>query len=203
MPDQSIAKSLAGFLPHSSGSEPHDYLFVVMVIMVVVALFFGVGLVMLDALAKRVAKRVLADQGLRDQAAIARETQTARETMNDAIRRMSREVSEHMDTLTEHLRDNNIPLTIAVDSAEGRQILEAMITRTRPNVIVRTAARRSRAQIEDEMEHENAPTVWARILQDDDEEGTPCPKIEPELPKSPKPQKKSVPKRKGTRKATS
>lgn len=97
---------------------------------------------------------------------------------------MSKQVADLMDDV----RQGTIPFVIAVGTGLEMQQLEGLIARVQPRVVVRPARK---GKVEPEpVVPAGSMTAWDHILQDEDEEGIPCPKTEtPEPPKEATPEK--------------
>ena len=96
---------------------------------------------------------------------------------------MSKQVADLMGDV----RQGTIPFVIAVGTGLEMQQLEGLIARVQPRVVVRPSVRKGKAEPEPVVPA-GSMTAWDHILQDEDEEGIPCPKTE-----TPEPLKEATP----------
>jgi hypothetical protein len=137
-----------------------------------------------------------ARQAAQAQANAAQEIADHQRVMIDEIGRTRAAMRADLQRILASLRNNTLPLTLVVETPEERQALEALISRQAPRTVVRQVGRTSRRDAE-QVTDPAVPTAWARILTEDDEEGTPCPATTTIAPpptptEEPKPAKKAI-----------
>lgn len=175
-----------------------------------VSLVFGFR-ILTTLITRRVIREVFGDSKLPTLGESAREIQQARSSAAAEIRQiqtgLTREVNQISQALRTDIRamagavrNGSVPLTLAVETIEERQILEAMLTRAaNVQVVVAPPQARSRRRPQPDQNREDVATAWTRILEDENEEGE-CPTTTsqpepPPAPKKPEPKKKQPAKR--------
>ena len=156
-------------------------LFVIVIFLTMTAFHFR------NIVSNLVIRRVFGTIPLPTIAESARRIQAAEARRAETMERLAQELEEHVMVMLAQVQTGEIPLTLAVNTPDERQVIEAMLARIYNVRVVATSNGQARAP--KAVNRESVPTAWARLLVDDDEEGTPCPTTI-EKPK-PEPEKKT------------